>query len=241
MVLQHCYTTELIQFLVYPLIYVATPCFLGSISGLRNIQDNPSDLNTLRDGLFSLLFDNYRMWSAVLEYATDVAGEAGDAIMDSDAAVRNILSHLINTKTTGGVDGPTINIYLELPASLQLDEFFPSFIDAVYHITFDTPFMGKGRFSEGFNCANCRGINHPTGLCSFERISGWDTITRPARAEAENQAAVPTVAPTSARTQTPAPTFSPWMAPGAHRGAHTGPRLTTPSFHGTNGNPSGRS
>lgn len=76
MVAQHCYMTELIQFLAFPLIHAATPCFLGSISGLRNIQDDPRDLETLRDNILTLLTDNYRMFSAVLEYATEVAGEA---------------------------------------------------------------------------------------------------------------------------------------------------------------------
>lgn len=37
---KHCFATEHIQFLAYPLIYAATPCHLGSISGLRNLGDN---------------------------------------------------------------------------------------------------------------------------------------------------------------------------------------------------------
>ncbi|KZP20047.1 hypothetical protein FIBSPDRAFT_954893 [Athelia psychrophila] len=117
MVAQHCYMTELIQFLAFPLIHAATPCFLGSISGLRNIQDDPRDLETLRDNILTLLTDNYRMFSAVLEYATE---------------------------SSGGINGPTVNLYLDLPASPQLEEIFPAFIDAALRITFDTPFMGQG-------------------------------------------------------------------------------------------------
>lgn len=149
--------------------------------------------------------------------------------MDSNAAVKNALSHLIitilDTKSSGGVDGPTINIYLELPASSQLDEFFPLFIDAATRIIFDTPFMGQGRFFTGFTCTNCRGINHPTGLCSFEKVSGWDTITRPTRTEAASQDTAPTAPPAAnIRTSTPAPTFSPRLPPpGARQGAHTVP------------------
>lgn len=113
-----------------------------------------------------------------------------------------MLEHLkisiLNTKSSGGINGPTVNLYLDLPASPQLEEIFPAFIDAALRITFDTPFMGQGRFFIGFTCTNCRGINHPSGLCFFEKISGWDAVTRPAHVEAAMQAAT-TAAATSAR------------------------------------------
>lgn len=240
MVAKHCFATSLIQFLVYPLVYAATPCFIGSLGGLRNIGDDPSDAQNLREDLTMILLHNRRWYQAILAYATDVAAAAGDIIMDPDAATIRVMTKLslgiLNTKSPGGVEEPTVNLYLELPASTDLDQAFPTFIEAAHRVCFDTPLTGTGRFFTGFVCVNCRGITHPTGLCPFENEPDWVAITKPDQDD---------------RTDPPsgAPPPPPPPPPGSPRNQGPTPRrdtpgstttLQTPSYRSSRGRGSGR-
>lgn len=234
---RHCFATELIQFLAYPLIYAATPCFLGSLGGLRNIGDDPSEIAFLQEDIVELMLDNRRMYQAILAYAQDVAALAGDSIMDPIDAANRVLSKLslgvLDTKSSGGIEEPTINIFLELPASYELDRAFPILVDAAKRITFDTAYMGTGRFFAGFACHNCRGTTHPTGMCSFEYVPEWEAITRPDRVEPSGP---------SSSSQPTAPAPSPRTAgPTPRRDAHPGSsKLAAPSFRAAKGHTNGR-
>lgn len=238
MVAKHCFATELIQFLVYPLVYAATPSYLGSLMGLRNIGDDPADVAILRDDITEIMLGSHRMYQSLLEYAEDVTLSAGDdAIMDRDAAVTRVLSKLsigiIDTKVSGGFEEPTINLYLELPASRELDHAFPSFIENAMYTSFDTPLMGTGRFTTGFSCNNCRGITHPTGLCPFEAVDDWVTITQPRK---DDPAPAPGLSRPSAVPTSPRAAGS-----SSRRDAYTNaPRISAPSFRGTRGRTNGR-
>lgn len=217
MVAKHCFASEFIQFLVYPLVYAATPCYIGALGGLRNIgvDNDPSDLENLREDITSLMLHNKRMYNAILAYATDVAAASGDVIMDGYAAASRVLTRLglgiLNTKTAGGIEEPTINLYLELNASTELDRAFPTFVDAARGVCFDTAMTGTGRFFPGFICINCRGITHPTGLCPFESEPEWMAITRPDRDERTDSSSgsgpppPPPPPPASPRNQGPPP------------------------------------
>lgn len=243
MIAKHCFATEFIQFLAYPLVYAATPCFIGSLGGLRNIGDDPSDINNLREDITSILLNNRRMFQALLAYATDIAAIAGDAIMDPEAATMRVLTKLtlgvLNTKTAGGIEEPTINLYLELPASTELDRAFPTFIEAAHRVCFDTPLTGTGRFFPGFNCINCRGITHPTGLCPFESEPEWMAITKPDhgdRADASSSSGAPPPPPP------PPPPSSPRNPGPPPRRDTPAPssRLPGPPFRNPKGRGSGR-
>lgn len=237
---KHCVATAHIQFLAYPLIYAGTPCFLGSISGLRNLGDEPDDITYLREDLTTILYKNPKMYRALLSYATEVAATAGDSIMDQDAAVIRVLHKFyiltLNTKTHGGIEDPTINLFIELPASTELDSAFPTFIDAASRIAFETPLTGTGRFFNGYACFNCRGTTHPTGLCPFENVKNWDAITRPDKGEAN-----PPPPPHQPGAPPPPPSPRHPGPPPPRRDNHAGPsRLPAPAFRSSRGRPSGR-
>lgn len=238
---KHCFATEHIQFLAYPLIYAATPTYLGSLSGLRNLGETPDDMEVLRDSLSHIFLRDKKMHRAILAYAEDVAATTGDAIMDSSAAVFNIMFKfhigILETKSHGGVDEPTVNMYLELPASAELDRAFPNLVEAASRLTFETPLSGNGRFFAGFFCLNCRGMTHPTGLCPFEAAEGWDDITRPGKGDlpappSSHPGPPPPPPPHSPRNQGPPP---------PRRDHHaSSSKLPAPSFHSSRGRPTGR-
>lgn len=237
---QHCFATAHIQFLAYPLIYAATPCFLGSILGLRNLGDDPDDIIRLSEDLVSILIRNPGMNRAIRTYAAEVAASAGDTIMDQDAAVTRVMHKfyigLLSTKTHGGIKEPTITMYIELPASTELDRAFPTFVDAATRIAFETPLTGSGRFSRGFQCFSCRSTTHPTGLCPFETIQDWAEITKPDKDEANTP-------PPPSHPGAPPPPPSPRHPgpPPPRRDNQAGPsRLPAPSFRSSRGPPPGR-
>lgn len=237
---KHCIATEHIQFLAYPLIYAATPSHLGSVSGLRNIGDNPDDMETLCDDLANLLLDNKRMFKALTTYAEDVAETAGDAIMDREAAALGLIFKFyietLETKSHGGIEEPTINLFLELPASAELDKAFPMLVEAATRIAFETPLCGTGRFFPGYLCFSCRGRTHPTGLCPFEAIEGWAGITRPDRGD-------PPAPPPPSHPGAPPPPPSPrnpGPPPSRRDNQASSSKLPAPSFRASRRRPSGR-
>lgn len=185
---QRCLANKKIAFIIYPFDYIAPTAFLGTIQGLVGLQV-PGSVKLLTR-TFKGFWRKNEVWNILLDYvystrnpgpggpADDVSMENDDESKD-DTKAETLLDlftlYRVEAKGQGSVDQSSLNIYLDL--AHPSPQLWKALNDAISRTKYDTSFNGCGRYNPGWACVQCRGVDHPAGLCPYHTdVPDWMDI-----------------------------------------------------------------
>ncbi|KAJ3480916.1 hypothetical protein NLI96_g8029 [Meripilus lineatus] len=81
--------------------------------------------------------------------------------------------------TQGGIMEKATHLYIRSPAGdLESFNFWKAKLRS---LDFSDPFIGTGALIGPWKCLGCFGVDHPTGLCPFPKVPGWQGPPIPPR------------------------------------------------------------
>lgn len=198
---QQVLASRRIQLHVYPAVFMGSSGYGGTIEGLvpsnlKNFTDTKRDI--LTKDIADILFKHKGFYDAVMIYTMDAQASDADEIptWQFDQCVRSFLRTefqvtVLPTKNPNGIFAPSVNLYFLLVTHKDLHR--RSILAQLQTVKFGTTRFGTGTYSMGWKCHACRGVDHPTGLCSFKSVPRWEEIVNPPPAPntAPNQQAGP--------------------------------------------------
>lgn len=182
LIAQRCLANKKIAFIIYPQDYTAPTTYLGTIGGLVGLQVPGSMVNLAE--VFKEKWRESKVWGVLAEYAQSKRDPEEDDSMgnkDLDSSeveeiLKTVVFHRVEAKAYGGVDASSLNIYISLdsPTAQQWN----ALVDAVSRVQYNSNIHGYGRHGPGWTCIQCRGIDHPAGMCPYlTEVPNWREIT----------------------------------------------------------------
>lgn len=107
-------------------------------------------------------------------------------IEDNHSELRNninaflISAHIkrLNYRAKGNIEVPRFNVYADSQFILDDDVWF-HLRNTLANLTYKSPMQGQGTTVIPLStCTICHGVDHPTGMCDFPNIEGWNGPTR---------------------------------------------------------------
>lgn len=89
-----------------------------------------------------------------------------------DSVMDTLKVEVLPYKKAGGALSPLVNVYLYTTARTVTEWY--AWRDAIVTTVFTSFRDGTGTGMAPTMCTNCHGMDHPTGLCPFEPIPGWN-------------------------------------------------------------------
>lgn len=180
LIAQRAWFTSTIRFLAYP-VYAIPQSYLGGLTGLCNFEDQ-TDLSFIRAALITLFEKKDNPLGIVINNHLQGFHDGDNAPAWDAARVHDTLSLLnltrIETLGTKGTARPAANMYL--PLNSYDDDLWARIKDATRRVEYAMPMHGIGTFHVGWNCDECHGVDHPTGLCPFSHLDNDVEMTEPA-------------------------------------------------------------
>lgn len=95
-------------------------------------------------------------------------------INDVETILDSVTLYRIENKSSGGIEATALNLYIDIPEPSP--EQWNELTQAAGKAEYSTSFNGYGKWSKGWTCVQCRGIDHPAGLCPFiTDVPDWAT------------------------------------------------------------------
>ncbi|KAF8966643.1 hypothetical protein BDZ97DRAFT_1917451 [Flammula alnicola] len=187
-----CWSTPTLTLFVFP----GTPFLSSFVMTLRGFSSHDGDYAL--DGIATVVSRAIQKDPAV-----HAAVSAHKDRYPSDYSSTDVLAAVAETvearKLEAKFEGTTVilyNIYMRSPTSDYGG--FQAWVSAVRAVKYIS-LRGRGTPQPIFNCSQCRGIDHPTGLCPCYDITGWHTKPDELSRNAEARGGYNSHAPSSGR------------------------------------------
>jgi hypothetical protein len=81
-------------------------------------------------------------------------------------------------KTKGDIEVPRFNVYAD-GQLIPNDDVWFYLRETLASLPYTSPMLGRGQtVIAPSTCQICHGVDHPTGMCKFPEIKGWNGPTR---------------------------------------------------------------
>ena len=154
-------------------LYPPQPDFLFTLKGFKT-RDETTILNSVKTVWQSTEAQN------LIEDVAETFDE------DSRHEIRNNIQAFLNSsyikclkfKQKGNIEVPRFNIYAD--SQLIHDDNIWSFLrESLAALTYKTPMQSCATTEiSPSHCSICHGVDHPTGMCEFPQLEGWNGPTR---------------------------------------------------------------
>lgn len=169
---QDVINTKDITFAVYSFVQ-PPPSYLGYIDKLNNIG-TPKALESATQCIKNT-FDKKDVYDYLYDLYKCDSTEGNDIDPLVHYQVRAIIDTLrvdrLDVCLTGGKKAPVLSLFIDVDFNSEQEWF--DLVRAVKRSSFETGLHGNGIFGEGWKCTQCHSIEHPSGMCPFDKVPGW--------------------------------------------------------------------
>lgn len=93
------------------------------------------------------------------------------------AFLRSVYIKRLNFRTKGNVEAPRFNVYAD-SRFIPDDDIWFNLRKSLANLPYTTPMLGRGTAEiSPSTCSICHGVDHPTGMCEFPEMEGWNGPT----------------------------------------------------------------
>ena len=93
------------------------------------------------------------------------------------AFLRSVYIKRLNFRTKGNVEAPRFNVYAD-SRFIPDDDMWFNLRKSLANLPYTTLMLGRGTTEiSPSTCSICHGVDHPTGMCKFPKMEGWNGPT----------------------------------------------------------------